>query len=177
MIGTELNVRMRRRGRRPAGPVSLSLFSVFLTGMAVLFFLFSFHIRAASAQSSYTQAHGVGRQATVVSVQNIQNQSHSQSGGTSTWYTAVIAAAFSPPVGGLSQTTVHVPHQVSYASGSTVYVLVDPQAPGYAELPGQPSVTSKDWWALLAGTLVCGLLAVFLGWQAIKKIRARRLGY
>jgi hypothetical protein len=177
MIGSELNVRLRRRGGRPAGPVSLSLFTLVIAGMAVFFFLFSFHIRAESAQSAYTQAQGVGVQATVVSVQNIQNRTHSQSGGSHVFYTAVVTAALSQPVGGLSQTTVHVPHQVSYAAGQTLSVLVDPQAPGYAELPGQPSVTSKDWWAFLAGAAVCGLLAVFLGWQAIKKIRARRLGY
>jgi hypothetical protein len=175
MIGTELNVRVRRRGRRPAGPVSLSIFALTLTAMAALFFFFSFHLRSESAQSAYTQAHGVGRQATVVRVDNMQHQSSSQNGPATVWYTAEITASLNPPVDGQSQTTVHVPHQVSYSDGQTVSVLVDAQAPGYAELPGQPDVTAKDWWAALAGGAVCALLACFLGWQAIAKVRRRRL--
>jgi hypothetical protein len=175
MIGTELNVRVRRRGRRPAGPVSLSIFAFILTAMAALLFFFSFHVRAESAQSEYIQAHGMSRQATVISVDNIQHQSHSQNGTGTVWYTADITASLNPAVGGLSETTVHVPHQVSYSDGQTVPVLVDPRAPGYAELPGQPDVTAKDWWATLAGGAVCVLLACFLGWQAIAKVRRRRI--
>src|SRR5215469_3691649 len=174
MIGSQFNFGMRRGGRRPAGPVSLSVFTLILVAMATVFFVFTFHLRSQSAQSAYTQAHGVSRQATVVNVDNIEHQSSSRHGGGSIWYTAQITAAVSPPVGALSQTTVYVPHQVSYADGQTVSVLVDPQAPGYAELPGQPSVTAKDWLGALAGAVICSLLACLLGWQAITKVRARR---
>ena len=177
MIGTDLNVRVRRRGSRPAGPVSLSLFGLLLLAMAVLFFVFAFHLRAEGAQSAYTQAHGIARQGSVISVQNIQHTSHSQSGGTSVFYTARITVSLNPPAGGLSQTTVNVPHQVSYVSGQTVAVLVDPRAPGYAELPGVPDVTAKDWYAALGGGVVAALLACFLGWQAIKMIRRRQAAY
>jgi hypothetical protein len=131
-------------------------------------------LRSESAQSAYTQAHGVSRQATVISVDNIQHQSHSQNDDGTIWYTAEVTASLNPPVSGQSQTTVDVPHQVSYVDGQTIPVLVDPQAPGYAELPGQPNVTGKDWWAALAGGAVCALLACFLGWQAIAKVRRRR---
>jgi hypothetical protein len=174
MIGTNLNVRMRRRGSRPAGPVSMSIFSVIMVAVAAFLIFFTFHLRSEGAQSAYTQAHGVESQATVVSVENIQHQSHSQSGGTSTFYTADITVTLNPPVGGLSQTTVHVPHSVSYTAGQQVTVLVDPQAPGYAELPGQPNVTKADWYATLGGALVFALVGFFLGWQALKMIRRRR---
>lgn len=177
MIGTELNVRTRRRGRRPAGPVSLSLFTLMVTAMAVLFLILSFHVRAQSAQSAYTQAHGVATQATVINVDNIQHQSHSHSGGTSTWYTAEITVSLTSPVSGVSQTTVQVPHSVSYTPGTMISVLVDPRVPTYAELPGVPDVSAKDWYGMLAGAAVCALLACFLGWQAISKIRRRLAGY
>lgn len=173
MIGTQLNVRVRRRGRRPAGPVSLSVFALVLMAMAALLFFFTFHLRSESAQSAYTQAHGVSRQATVISVTNFQHHSSSQNGNGTIWYTAQITASVNPPVDGQSQTTVHVPHQVGYADGQTLSVLVDPRAAGYAELPGQPDITAKDWWAALAGAAVCALLACFLGWQAIAKVRRR----
>lgn len=175
MIDTGLNFRVNRRGRRrSAGPVSLSFFTLVVTAMAVLFFFFSFHVRAEGARSSYTQAHGASRQASILTVRNIQHQSHSQHGGTHTWYTAQMSVSLNEPVGGLSQTTVQVPHSVSYESGQTVTVLVDPREPGYAELPGVPDVTAGDWYGMLAGAAVCTLLACFLGWQAIKKVRARR---
>jgi Protein of unknown function (DUF3592) len=177
MIGTDLNLRMRRRGSRPAGPVALSLFGLVLLAMAVGFFLFAFHLRTEGAKSAYTQAHGIARQATVVSVQNIQHTTHSQSGGGTIFYTATITASLNPPVNGLAQTTVNVPHQVYDAAGQTVTVLVDPQDPGYAELPGTPAVTAKDWYAAFGAAVVAALLACFLGWQLIKKLRRRRLGY
>ena len=177
MIGSDLNIPIRRRGSRTAGPVSLSIFAAVMIVVGAGLFLFSFHIRSESAQSAYTQAHGVYNQATVVSIENIAHQSHSQSGPSTTWYTAQLTVTLNPPVGGLSQTTVHVPHSVSYAAGDPVSVLVDPQAPGYAELPGQPSVTGKDLWAMLGGAAVFALVGLFLGWQAVKKIRSRRLAY
>jgi hypothetical protein len=177
MIGSDLNIRMRRRGSRTAGPVSLSIFAVVMVVVAAVLFLFSFHIRSQSAKSAYTQAHGVYNQATVVSVNNIAHQSHSQSGSSTTWYTAEVFVKLNPPIRGRSQTMVHVPHSVSYAAGDPVSVLVDPQALSYAELPGQPSVTGKDLWAMLGGAAVFALVGLFLGWQAIKKIRSRRLAY
>lgn len=176
MIGTDLNVRAGRRGRRrrTAGPASLSLFGLVLTAMAVVFLIISFHVRSEGARSSYTQAHGASRQAGILTVQNIQHQSHSQHGGTSTWYTAELTVSLNQPVRGLSQTTVQVPHAVSYSAGETVTVLVDPAEPGYAELPGVPDVTAKDWWGSIAGAVITALIACLLYWQAIKKIRARR---
>lgn len=175
MIRTDLNFRVGRRGRRrSAGPVSLSLFGLILTAMTVIFLFVSFHVRAEGERSAYTQAHGAIRQASILTVQNIQHQSHSQHGGTSTWYTAQMSVSLTQPVRGLSQTTVEVPHAVSYTAGEAVTVLVDPAEPGYAELPGTPDVTAKDWWGSIAGAAIAALIACVLYWQAFKKIRARR---
>jgi hypothetical protein len=137
-----------------------------------------FGMRSAGAKSAYTQAHGAYSQATVVSVDNIQHQSRSNNGSTSTWYTADVTATLNTPVGGLSQTTVHVPHSVSLTAGQTVTAVVDPRDPGYAELPGQPNVGAKDWYFALGGAVLCAVLACYLGWRAIRTIRRRRrLGY
>ena len=108
MIGTGLKVRMRRGGSRTAGPKSLSVFAVLMVAVAVGLFFFSSHIRAESAQSAYTQAHGVYNQATVVSIENIAHQSHSQSGPSTTWYTAQLTVTLNPPVGGLPVSYTHL---------------------------------------------------------------------
>ena len=42
-------------------------------------------------------------------------------------------------MGGQAQTTVHVPNRETDGPGDTLTVLVDPDNPGYAELPGSPS--------------------------------------
>lgn len=142
--------------------------------MAVVFLITALNLRSEGGRSAYTQAHGAARQATIITVQNIMHQSHSHHGGTHTWYTAQMTVSVSPPVGGFSQTTVQVPRAVSYVSGQTVGVLVDPRQPGYAELPGVPDVTSGQWYTPLIGALLAAVIACFTGWRAVKKVLGRR---
>jgi hypothetical protein len=91
---------------------------------------------AQAARSAYTQAHGEREVATVISVQN----KSSTSKGVTSWY-GYILVRLPQPVGGLAQTTVHVPDKVDDKPGEAVTVLVDPRSPSYAELPGKPLTT------------------------------------
>jgi len=106
-----------------------------LLGLVVALVLILTGGSAQAARSAYTQAHGAREAATVIWARNMSFRSGS-SGGTS-WY-ADMLVRLPHPVGGQAQTTVHVPDKVSYRSGDAVTVLVDPQGPGYAELPGRP---------------------------------------
>jgi hypothetical protein len=82
-------------------------------------------------------------------------------GRHSSWYTAQVDATFTAPVDGQKGTTVYVPNSVSYASGQTIALLVDPQDPGYAELPGDRYIDAFRW-------IICAVFAVvMLGWDGL----------
>ncbi|HEY8044994.1 MAG TPA: hypothetical protein VIF35_12060, partial [Streptosporangiaceae bacterium] len=59
---------------------------------------------------------------------------------TSTTYTAEVLVRLADPVGSQARTTVHVPRYETDGPGDALTVLVDPGAPGYAELPGSPGI-------------------------------------
>ncbi len=113
---------------------------------------------ADAARSAYTQAHGVREVATVISA---RNESDTYKGVT-TWYGYVLVR-LPQPVGGQAQTTVHSPDKVHYATGAAVTVLVDPQSPSYAELPGNPlSVGSSILLFTIGASLVIIICATVL---------------
>jgi len=74
------------------------------------------------------------------------------------------------PVGGQAQTTVHVPDKVSYRSGDAVTVLVDPQGPGYAELPGRPYDTRTG---ILVFSIVVSLFIILSAAGFLLSVRWR----
>ena len=161
--------------RRRGGPVSTVIFGVILVAATVGLFVFSFHVRSLGARSGYTQAHGAAQQATVVSVRVSQQQVDTANNHTSTPdITSMIIATLSQPVGGQSQTTVYVPQLVSYKAGDPINVLVDPQQPGYAELPGTPDVTSSDSTAFLIAAIVVAALTVLFFLRVTLGARGRR---
>src|SRR3984885_9207526 len=126
-----------------------------LLGSAVLLFNILTAGNADAARSAYTQAHGVRETATVVQVHNTAAESCSGgSGGCADTWSAVVSVRLPQPVGGQAETTVQVPHKVSYQPGGTVTALVDPQSPGYAELPGVPMTTQADVLAFTIGLIV-----------------------
>jgi hypothetical protein len=59
-----------------------------------------------------------------------------------TTYTAQVLVSLADPVDGQARTTVHMPRYDTGRPGSTLTVLVDPDDPGYAELPGSPSTAA-----------------------------------
>lgn len=72
-------------------------------------------------------------------------------------------------------TTVHIQGTPAYAAGALVTVVVDPQDPGYAELPGGPYTSSGEW----DPPLVIGLGAIViipfrLSAEALLRLRSQR---
>jgi hypothetical protein len=113
-------------------------------------------------RSSYVQHHGIRANATVESVVNTQ---HCSRGGCN--YTSAIFVTLSPPIDGAQTTVVHSPDFSNLFFGLQVPVLVDPQEPSYAELPG--SMFEYRWsWILLL------LLGVLFAWLAIVEGRVLR---
>jgi hypothetical protein len=135
-------IRGRRLSGRAAGLVAMLIVLV----IGVVFVIVSLALRSSAARSSFVQAHGVRREAVILNVDNIAHTSTTTTGSgssrhtrTSTTYTAEVLVRLADPVGGQARTTVHVPRYETGGPGDTVTVLVDPDDPGYAELPGSPS--------------------------------------
>ena len=134
------------RGRRLSGRAAGLVAVLVVLFIGVVFLIFSFALRSQAARSSFVQAHGVRRQAVILSVDNIAHQSTTTNGYgssrhtvTSTTYTAEVLVRLADPVGGQPRTTVHVSRYETGGPGDTLTVLVDPSEPSYAELPGSPS--------------------------------------
>ena len=134
------------RGTRLRGYAAglVAMLVVLLVG--AVFIIVSYALRSQAALSSFVQAHGVRREAVILRVDNIAHTSTTTTGSgssrhtmTSTTYTAEVLASLAEPVGGQARTTVRVPRYETGSPGDTLTVLVDPDAPGYAELPGSPS--------------------------------------
>ena len=136
------------RGRRISGHAAGLVAVLVVLFIAVIFLILSFALRSSAALSSFVQAHGVRREAVILNVDNIAQKNGSGSVKT---YVAEVLVRLADPVDGQTQTTVHVPNRETEGPGGTLTVLVDPDDPGYAELPGSPYTP---------GVLVTILLAV-----------------
>jgi hypothetical protein len=81
----------------------------------------------------------------------------------------------SRPVKSHETTTAHIEGAPPYSPGAPITVVVDPQDPGYAELPGAP-YASTEQWAIFLGIAVGGILAIpsIAGIQALRQSRSRR---
>jgi hypothetical protein len=116
--------------------------------IGIVFIIVSFATRSEAALSSFVQAHGVRREAVILNVQNEEHHSTTTTGSgssrhttTSTSWTALVQVSLADPVGGQTRTTVHVPGYESASPGDSLTVLVNPNDPTYAELPGSPSTS------------------------------------
>jgi hypothetical protein len=103
---------------------------------------------------------------------NVNNHAHRERG--STWYTADIEVALSPPVLGRSSTVVRYPGQYEALAGMPLSVLVDPHDPGYAELPGSPDTKDSDWIVLAVFATITGVFVALLGLHAFRLLIHRR---
>jgi hypothetical protein len=135
------------RGRRLSGHAAGLAAMLIMLFIGAAFIILSFALRSSAARSSFVQAHGVRREALILSVDNIARTSTTTTGSgssrhtvTSTTYTAEVLVKLADPVGGQARTTVHVPRYETGGPGDALTVLVDPGNPGYAELPGSPSI-------------------------------------
>ena len=160
---------MSRRRRRPLGvkgSLVLALF-FFALGAVLIGVAVSQHVQA--VRSSYVQAHGLRDNATVVSVDNFEHTyKHS------TTYTALVTVQLQQPVNGTTNSLVHVPYRDNSFPGDEITVLVDPQQPGYSELPSSPTATTGNWVAPLVGAVVTLVVGVFLTRKAVRLLRQRR---
>jgi hypothetical protein len=134
------------RGRRLSGRAAGLIAMLIVLFIGVVFIIVSLALRSPAARSSFVQAHGVRREAVILNVDNIAHTSTTTTGSgsgqhtvTSTTYTAEVLVRLADPVGGQARTLVHVPRYETEGPGGAVTVLVDPDDPGYAELPGSPS--------------------------------------
>lgn len=107
-------------------------------------------------RSAYVQAHGLSRSAVVDRVRNIAT---TDKGGTR--YTATFNVTVKFLSGSDRNAVVYDPERAPVKPGSTITVLLDPQQPAYAELPGHPD---KQGWIL---PVIFSLVAVWLGVLAV----------
>jgi hypothetical protein len=116
-------------------------------------------------KSSYTQAHGLSRDGTVTSVHDYDGRDASTD----------LGVRLAEPVGGQPATTAHVRGISSLKADAAVRVLVDPQDPGYAELPGQPYTPKSSAQVAAAFSLVMIALFVFAtAWSGRAWYRQRK---
>ena len=135
------------RGRSLSGRAAGLIAVLIVLFIGAIFIIVSVALRSPAARSSFVQAHGIRREAVILNVDNIAHTSTSTTGSgssrhtvTSITYTAEVLASLADPVGGQARTTVRVPRYETDGPGDTLTVLVDPRDPGYAELPGSPSI-------------------------------------
>jgi hypothetical protein len=159
----DLPVRSGRRRARTIGVILVFLIVGPGTGTALIVGSVSEH--GVVARTSYTQAHGARRAARVIS----------DDVGTGRNPSSALTVRLSEPVNGLDTTTVHIQGTTAYSPGAPVTVVVDPQDPGYAELPGAPYASNWAWVDLLVIGLGDILLVLFvIGIAGRRQLRSRR---
>ena len=147
--------------RRRYGPTSTIVSGAVFAALGIAMIPLAFSVHASADKSAYTQSNGISVNAMVTNVDNEQS-----CGRSSCTYYAYVNVLLSQPVDGRASTTVNVPRNVSYNSGQTISVLVDPKDPGYAELPGSPNTTNSGTVGMGIGAaifLLLGLYAVVRG--------------
>lgn len=157
--GTGAGVRPLGRRRRRYGPHAAGWAVLLLGAGTVGFTIGAISDYVQAQRSSYVQTHGVSDVAAVTAV---HNDEHCSRGGCS--YTAAIDVTLAAPVQGVSRTTVHFDGYSDLQAGEPLTVVVDPQQPGYAELPGSPFKRTYSW-------IIYALVAMFMGGLAAIEIR------
>lgn len=118
-------------------------------------------------RSAYVQAHGLSRSAVVDRVRNIATTNKGV-----TRYTATLSVTVKSLSGSNRNAVVYSPERAQVKPGSTITVLLDPQQPAYAELPGYPD---NHGWILSVilslGAVGLGVLAVYFWLGFIATIR------
>ena len=118
-----------------------------------------------AARTAYTKAHGVRRAARVIS----------EDTSTGRHPTSTVAVRLIRPVNGHDTTTVHIKGAPTYSPGAPVTVVVDPQDPGYAELPGAPYTSSAQWeLPLIIGLADILVIPFGIGVTVLRQQRSQR---
>jgi hypothetical protein len=158
-------------GRGTHAPGTVALQALGLVGVTLIMLFVTLHVHSEAQRSAYTQAHGVSETATADDVQIFTT--HNKSGTT---YTYQIDVTIAHPSVGDGSTTVYGQGATSVQQGDTLTVLVDPQQPSYAEIPGAPYTTTSKWVGSMVITIVFGIVAIFMSRAAVLMVlRHRRL--
>ena len=158
----------RRRARARYAPVMISFGLLTYLGVVIGFAVSALTLHAQAARSSYVQHDGVFRTGGIVRVQNVEHQD--SNGGP--WYSSLTTITLAPPIDGRSTTVVYDPHWSNLIVGEGLEVLVDPQQPGYAELPGQPF--AQNWQWIFAGSF--SLAFALIGLLPMVRMSVRMVG-
>jgi len=155
----------RSRGRVPSLEVPATAVVAVLLIASVIVFALPVPVLenglAAARKSAYTQAHGLSRTATVISV----TSNGSKSG------TEDVAASLAGPTDGDQSITIYVPSTQLFSPGTTAQILIDPHDPGYAELPGQRFSTVSTAWGTATAWWVIAAFVSFLMIFAARELR------
>jgi hypothetical protein len=140
--------------KRKYGPVSLTVLVMITFALAIVMVVLTFSTYHNQQRSGETQSHGIAVTGTVDSVDNTQH-----CGRSSCSWTAAITVTLNRPVKGLATTTVHYPAYSYLFTSDSVSVLVDPEQPSYAEIPGVKFEDSGTWLISLGLAILFGLFA------------------
>jgi hypothetical protein len=150
------------------GPVATTFAALIVFGGAIGFTVGSVQAINGWRLSRFVQAHGTLTEATVATVHNIEHQSRS-----GTWYTADISVLLHTPVGGHFTSTVHDPSAAAYPPGQMIAVRVDPNQPGYSELPGAPDNTVSAFVVLVLFAVIFLVVAALYSRELFIRLRHR----
>lgn len=122
-------------------------------------------LAGAANESAYTQAHGLSRSGTVISVTNYNGRDQSSD----------VQVRLEVPVDGQTVTTAHLPALTSLKPGAATQVLVDPKDPGYAEFPGHRYTPSSTAQVSAVAMLACiAFFAFSAAWWGRMWFRQRK---
>jgi hypothetical protein len=164
----------RAPARHPRNsPVTRIAGIVIIIGAVVTLTTIAVQLHSRAALSSYTQQHGLARDATVEAVHPVSHDTSHDS-----WTTYDYDVALAVPAGPATRTIAHDPTRdfQRFSQGDKISVLVDPRQPGYAELPGVP--VESSWWFTVPLTLTVIFLApaVLITVEEIRHRRRRSAG-
>lgn len=165
MVRDSVRTQAARSGGGRAGTIFVIVVLLAVATLGTSLILYSVSAHGDAARASYTQAHGVRQTARVIS----------EDAGTGKAPTSTATVRLSEPVNGHDITTVYIQGAPAYSPGTPITVVVDPQDPGYAELPDAPYTTSARWEIpLVIGLAVILVFPFGLGMRYLVVLRTRR---
>jgi len=156
-----------RRFVWPLVALALVAFTVFFAFAAV-------GAKSSAARSARLERDGIRVVGTVSAVRNTLDTTRTNTQRLR--YHSAVTVALPAPVLGHATTTLHFSNLTRLVIGQAVRVLVDPKDPGYAEQPGH-GTSSTQWKVLTVAAIGTGVLALVVGWFAVRgwrRGRARR---
>ena len=128
---------------------------------AVLLAVLTFAMHDDATRSSAVQHGGIAATGTATSVRVSTTTQVSQRYGERTVITSVdVVVSLDEAVDGVGVAHLHVNGRALFSKGQRLRVLLDPEDPAYAELPGHPAATSRGWLIVLLASVVAWLVLI-----------------